>query len=54
VFALIFHLSCTPLFPLVLTLSVTVARSSRSDHAANRFSFVMKAMCGRRSLVNGL
>jgi hypothetical protein len=43
-----------PLFSLVLTLGLTMVRSLTSDRAANRFLFAMKAVCGRRFLVNGL
>jgi hypothetical protein len=43
-----------PLLSLVLILSLTVVRNSRSDLTASRSSFIMKATYGRRLLVNGL
>jgi hypothetical protein len=43
-----------PLFSLVLTLGLTMVRSSRSDHAANHFLFAMKVVCVRHFLVNRL
>jgi hypothetical protein len=39
---------------LVLTLSLTMVRNLKSDLAASRSSFIMRAAYGRRLLVNGL
>jgi hypothetical protein len=50
----LFFLAYIPLFSLVLILSLTVVRNSRSDLTASRSSFVMKAAYGRCLLVNGL
>jgi hypothetical protein len=50
----LFFLAYLPLFSLVLILSLTVVRNSRSDLATSHSSFVMKATYGRRSLVNEL
>jgi hypothetical protein len=35
-----------PPFALVLTLSLAIVRSSRSDHAASRYSSATRAVCG--------
>jgi hypothetical protein len=43
-----------PPFALVLTLSLAMVRSSRSDHAASHYSSATRAVCGRRFRTNGL
>jgi hypothetical protein len=50
----LFFLAYIPLFSLVLILSLTVVRNSRSNLIASHSSFVMKAAYGRCLLVNGL
>jgi hypothetical protein len=43
-----------PPFALVLTLSLAMVRSSRSDRATSRYSFATRAVCGRRFRANRL
>jgi hypothetical protein len=50
----LFFLAYIPLLSLVLTLSLTMVRNLKSDLAASRSSFIMRAAYGRRLLVNGL
>jgi hypothetical protein len=50
----LFFLAYIPLFSLVLILSLTVVKNSRSDLAASRSSFIMKAAFGRCLIINGL
>jgi hypothetical protein len=43
-----------PSFALVLTLSLAMVRSSRSDRATSHYSSAMRAVCGRCFCTNGL